>query len=293
MANKCKKTQLKSVVNNDNLPIFNAVRFKVKSSDGRDYVKLNFASVLADTTIKILNYNGSVYLSNEYDTNNWGGEHTYAASSYPWIRSNSAIDNYVDILVTPKSKFKGFANDTFARQLQVDLNQLQYCEALTELIMNDDAVVGGDISSLYHTSLSKVKFIVEDDVAKFASISTITSLELGSFGYYGNFESLGALPLLNLFTFSSTGVSGDIKTFIETRRSETLQATGSIGTFRSGDRATFNGTQVVIDANYEIIWDATSIIVKRNAAHKAYVYNITQAQRDALTNDGYTDIIDV
>lgn len=293
MENNCLVTKLKSVVNNDNLPIFNAVRFKVNSSNGRNYVKLNFAGVLTDTTIKILNYNGSVYLSNDVDTNNWGEEHTYPANSYPWIRSNSAINDYVDILVTPKSKFKGFANDTFARQLQVDLDQFQYCEALTELYMNANAVVGGDISSLYHTSLSKANFRIEDDIAKFANIPTLSYIELGMGGLYGNFEPLGALPLLNLLVFDAVNIYGDIKKFIETRRIKTGQTTGTLATFRSQTRATFNGTVVTIDSNYSIDWDATSIIVKRGAVHKAYVYNITPKQRTDLINAGYTDIIDV
>lgn len=287
---KCVAAKFNGSYQNDNIPYFDALIFEC-TKNAKDWVNTLMASSEykpASLTVEILSGNG--YLTSPDRTQNYGTKHTYEnANAILMVPSDN---NPIKIKVSSKYSVVqiGAGSDGLT---YYDLSLIDNANGLKYLSMpagHTDEYF--DISGLHLPSLERVNSgtgkIDIDTLKGFSATMKYIS------GYiFGVVEDLADFPLLEHFYCSYQSMTGSIERYVAALRSKG-RISGSIGIRFSPDVVPFYGV-VYTTGDKTLEWDATSIILKQliAAGNKAWVYNITSAQRQALVDGGWTDIIEV
>lgn len=225
----CLKIQLKAVVNNPDLPIYNAIVVDVKE----------VANPTADTQWVIVQGEGvSIEVPLEYpmtDSQHFANgtykaiiRNKYAISGNLALGASSALD------INQLNGCAGITSIEGTAAKRGNIKSLSLLTNLTKATLKDSPELTGDISvfanmpNLTNVDISKTG--VQGDIACFSTLTGITNLKLSlSPGITGNIESLGNLTQLTTIpVVHGTNIHGSFDEFVS------RQVTAGRNTYAAG-----------------------------------------------------------
>ena len=270
----CLKTQLKEVVNNDNLKYFDAIIIKYKTTNSDRFFNTGLYQVPGITpssiTVEILSNNG--YLSNSLKTVNYGTKYTYTDFVRGvWICADQTNQEVV-VKVSSKTDFKGVNATNSGVSVEYNVRDFDY-SGFSSLVDTQNAINLSDLIGLHINSFSYIQS------------STIVGT-MGELAYFNNLTDC----VLNSWSFK-----GDILDFVANKRSQQITS-GSLDSLLITSAVEFNEKKTTPGIIYKLMWDANSIIMYKidGNSNIAYTYNASAAGTEisnlisSLTSQGYT-----
>ena len=270
MAN-CLVTKLKEVVNNDNLPYFDAIVVTYKKKSGDTVINLGIAipQMLFSGKVEILsgdgyftNESGSVNLGQSQDCSGGSGESAIFAKP-------ATDDTELKIKISPKTKLLYFHPYSY-NIVDVKFSHFNYCTNLLYLAWIDPVIEVG---------------LTTNDIAS-AHLDSLVSFD----EFYFTGDIMNLVNMNNLTTIYADGgkLTGDFVQFCSAKRTAGISSGRLAG--RWGRNVKLNGHVCSTSKNMYIDWDATSIIVKAQSvidSNAAFTYGASTAQITELENAGY------
>jgi len=270
----CLKTQLKEVVNNDNLKYFDAIIIKYKTTNSDRF----FATGLyqspgitpSSITVEILSNNG--YLSNSLKTVNYGTKYTYTDFVRGvWICADQTNQEVV-VKVSSKTDFKGVNATNSGVSVEYNVRDFDY-SGFSALVDTQNAINLSDLIGLHINNFYYIQ----------------SSTIVGTMGELAYFNNLTAC-VLNSWSFK-----GDILDFVANKRSQQITS-GSLDSLLTTNAVKFNAKNTASGITYKLMWDANSIVMYKigGSSDIAYTYNASAAGTEisslisSLTSQGFT-----
>lgn len=199
MSNNCLKTQLKGIVDNDNLNILGQVKLKSISlaSQSHSFKLMSIRPLLVKTT-------GTLRISNE-------SEYTLS----PDIDYSFTISGEGDLIITDKYAIKELYSSGV--NLTLDLADISYLDAATKFDIRTSNNVTGDISKFLNSCPSIKEFAVASNKAygklsdvKASILAQLTSLVVSSPDVEGDIFLFNGGDLINLSVGNCPKFTGNI-----------------------------------------------------------------------------------
>lgn len=262
----CLVTKLKSSVDNNNLPIFDQLKFKVGHTGEalRFYMKAYASDNCVVTGIP--DAGGAVsfsYISDESQT--YTNPFTIADQMNGFIAVASGADCTITIL--NKSKLRLLSNGSFGvngiiegakdilAAIPEEVKILRFERSIsTEITLEDIISSCPTFEALY---IAK-SYYMQGNIAALTQLSSFKNLDAGECrGLTGDITSLGSMTTLENLALYATNVSGTMESFVAAQRASG-RTTGTItGSGGNWGQVTFNGSRD--NAKGAVSWTETTI----------------------------------
>lgn len=241
----CLVKKYKAVVNNDNLPIFNAIKIKVNNPSvvSNGYLVTAVIGSISTTNNKKLypSYNDAVN-----DTNGFTSKTTTTSGNNDLYLS--AGEYY--IIVKPKNEIRRFTcNYQFAGTLDFgDFADFSQLTNLFELNIPTNRIKG-DIANLKDSTNLQTLTLqgnseVNGSISDISELTKLQTLNLISTNVGGSVDSLGKLTVLTTLVLTDCGVGGDLATMANAMVSSPNNRTFGTLTVTCNNSVKLNGTVI-------------------------------------------------
>lgn len=262
----CLKTQLKAVVNNDNLVKMDEILFVVPKNTN-NWVRINNASLDGRfAKFTLVSESNSVYFTSTDSYSDNLGKEIYSPDNV-YIKNASSDD--VLLRMDHKERIKGLFEYNHQDNVRLadsfkDGNVLQYLPMLDQMYYHINTISSKNLAKC--NSLTNIHFFggeVFTDFNDIKNMPQITQLEVFSCPIIGNLTLLSSLTnLTSLLIRYCTGTSGTLESFLEGLLTNGKTTDIDCFIYENTNPITFNGTQTQYNKHYIVSFGTNSITVK-------------------------------
>lgn len=233
----CFKTQLKSVIQNDNLIHLNALPFTcstVTPVSGKSYAGLGIRTV---DTVKVIAHSPGYFaltVGGLDDPASRLTEKTITSSDGQVTLYFANADYVVEVLNEDKISALGLSPWNGYCPFVIKMDDITYCDALTDIALNKTSA-SGDIKALKDKSLVSAGFLHNDgvygDISALKNMSNLDSVNITSSGVYGDFAIFGSAAIHKSINIVGTEVTGKIEDWVHNHIDDAGVATSNKGDY--------------------------------------------------------------
>lgn len=264
MAN-CLKTQLKSSVQDENLPVFNALTVHIKP--GTVDINRRFIIVAQNPAKAYVVGNG--YINTVYENLETEKKKEVTLNNYPSVNSIYLSNGTYDVVIENKYGFTRFECGSFMNNVIEGVSSFKYLENIVTFSFVNGSLSGG--------------------IEELSGLTALNSLYLENNNIYGDLSSLGTLINITSLQLFSNNISGLLEEFV---RNQINSGRSSVDTSHSINcnhilkYATFGGNHYNETYCY-LVWESINKIAVYAGASgisnctKVYCKGYTQEEAEA------------